>query len=159
MFIKSLTPLFFLSAMSVGAVAAANDPPPPAPPYGAPITLGQAKAVAAAVDAELAREKIDGAVIAVVQPDGSLVYFEKMDHSTYVSNEFALAKARTAAVTLHATGGFGPGMSSPPLPDLIGLPGGVPIVVGGKTIGAVGVSGVEGGGDGKVAAIGAEALK
>ena len=79
-------------------------------------TLAQAKRVAAVADAELKRRKIVGAVIAVVQPDGSLVYFEKMDKSTYVSNEFALAKARTAAITLHATGGSCPGTSSPAPP-------------------------------------------
>ena len=158
MFLKSLTSLLFLSAMTAGANAAASAPPPPSPPYGPPITLAQAKTVASAADAELVREKNDGAVIAIVQPDGSLVYFEKMDKSTYVSNDFALAKARTAATTLHATGGFGPGMSAPPLPGLIGLPGGVPIVIGGKTVGAIGVSGTEGQ-DAKVAAIGAAAVK
>ncbi|MDE3114908.1 MAG: heme-binding protein [Pseudomonadota bacterium] len=139
----TISALFSLAlAMEVQAAPAA--PPPPSPPYGAPISLAQAKQVATAADAELKRRKMDGAVIAVVQPDGSLVYFEKMDKASYVSNEFALAKARTAAITLHATGGFGPGMSAPPLPDLVGLPGGVPIVIGGKTVGAIGVSGAEG---------------
>ncbi len=148
-----------LLTSAAGAAPAAPSPAaPPSPPYGAPITLAEAKTVAAAADAALAREKIDSAVIAIVQPDGSLVFFEKMDGSTYVSIEFAQAKARTAAITRHATGGMGPPGGAPPLPDLIGLPGGVPIVIGGKTVGAIGVSGVEGG-DAKVAETAAAAVK
>ena len=156
--LKTVTISALFSLALVMGAEAAPPVPAPAPPYGAPITLAQAKKVAAAAEAEIARRKAEGAVIAVVQPDGSLVYFEKMDGSTYVSNEFALGKARTAAITLRATGGFGPGVTVPPLPDLVGLPGGVPIVIGGKTVGAIGVSGVEGG-DGAVAALAAASMK
>jgi glc operon protein GlcG len=125
-----------------------------APAYGPPITLAQAKRLLAAAEAQAAKMHAEGAVFAIVQPSGALVLFEKMDASTYVSIEFAQAKARTAAITRRATGG-GPG-GPPPTPDLIGLPGGLPIVVSGRTIGAIGVSGVEGGGD---TAIGQAALQ
>jgi glc operon protein GlcG len=135
----------------------AGAPPQVAPAYGASITLAQAKKVIAAAEAEAAKMHADGAVFAVVQPSGALVLFEKMDESTYVSIEIAQAKAHTAAITRRATGWSPPG--GPPLPDLIGLPGGVPIVVNGRTVGAIGVSGVEGGGDAAIAQAASGALQ
>jgi glc operon protein GlcG len=153
--------LFFSAALS-GAPAQsaeppAGAPPQPAPVYGSNITLAQAKKVLAAAEAQAAKVHAEGAVFAIVQPSGALVLFEKMDDSTYVSIEFAQAKARTAAITRRATGG-GPG-GSPPTPDLIGLAGGLPIVVNGRTIGAIGVSGVEGGGDTAIAQAAIRALE
>jgi glc operon protein GlcG len=138
--------LLLVAAFSGARIQAAEPPaapPDPAPVYGSNITLAQAKRVLAAAEAQAAKMHAGGAVFAIVQPGGTLVLFEKMDDSSYVSIEFAQAKARTAAITRRATGG-GPG-GAPPMPDLIGLPGGLPIVVKGRTIGAIGVSGVEGG--------------
>ncbi len=125
------------------ATAAAQPPPQAAPPYGPPITLAQAKQIAHAAAQAARRAGATGDVIAIVQPDGSLVYFEKFDAATYASIEFAQAKARTAAV-LRMPSGPGPNNGAPPLPDLIGLPGGLPIVIDGRTVGAIGVSGTEG---------------
>jgi uncharacterized protein GlcG (DUF336 family) len=120
-------------------------PLPLAPPYGTPITLSQARKAASIVEAEAARLGNKRVVIAVVDPSGLLVLFEKMDEATNVSVQFAIAKARTAAIGRRETSmAFG---LDTPLPDLISLPGGVPIVVGDRTIGAIGVSGVESGGD------------
>jgi glc operon protein GlcG len=152
----------FLAAMLCGAPAQSAEPPAGAPPqpaplYGSNITLAQAKKVLAAAEAQAAKMHANGAVFAIVQPSGALVLFEKMDDSTYVSIEFAQAKARTAAIARRPTGGA-PGVS-PPAPDLIGLPGGLPIVVDGRTIGAIGVSGVEGGGDTAVAQAAIRALE
>lgn len=120
-------------------------PPPPkmAPPYGAPLSLVQAKRIAQAAEQAARSAGLSSAVIAIVQPDGSLVYFEKLDGATYASVEFAQAKARTAAV-LRIPSGPGPNNGAPPLPSLIGLPGGLPIVISGRTVGAIGVSGSEG---------------
>jgi glc operon protein GlcG len=164
---KTMRPLAAIAlAVSLAGPAAADLPPPPtteaSPPYGTPITLAQAKKIAAAAEAEALKAGAGGAVIAIVQPDGSLVYFEKLDLSTYVSIEFAQEKARTAAITRHATGGWGPKGGDPsPVPSLIALPGGLPIVVDGKTIGAIGVSGAEAPGtnDVKVAEAALAALK
>lgn len=128
---------------STAAIAAPPPPPPIAPAYGPPISLAAAKKIAHAAEAAARRAGAAGDVIAIVQPDGSLVYFEKLDRATYASIEFAQAKARTAAV-LRMASGPGPNNGAPPLPDLIGLPGGLPIVIGGKTVGAIGVSGTEG---------------
>ena len=152
----------FLAAALCGSPAQPAEPPAaaapqPAPVYGSNITLAQAKKVLAAAEAQAAKLHAEGAVFAIVQPNGALVLFEKMDDSTYVSIEFAQAKARTAAIARRATGGA-PG-SSPPAPDLIGLPGGLPIVVNGRTIGAIGVSGVEAGGDTAIAQAAIRALE
>jgi glc operon protein GlcG len=158
---QTVTALFvvavFFGAGTPAAEPSAAAPPEPAPVYGSNITLAQAKRVLAAAEAQAAKVHADGAVFAIVQPSGALVLFEKMDDSSYVSIEFAQAKARTAAITRRATGG-GPG-GAPPMPDLIGLPGGLPIVVKGRTIGAIGVSGVEGGGDAAIAQAAIHALE
>ncbi len=151
-----------LTAALCGAPAQSAEPPPGAPPqpaplYGSNITLAQAKKVLAAAEALAVKMHSNGAVFAIVQPSGALVLFEKMDDSTYVSIEFAQAKARTAAIARRATGGM-PG-GPPPTPDLIGLPGGLPIVVDGRTIGAIGVSGVEGGGETAIAQAAIRALE
>ena len=134
-----------LASCLLASTAVAAQPPPAkaAPPYGRPITLAQAKTIAHAAARAARRAGATGDVIAIVQPDGSLVYFEKFDRATYASIEFAQAKARTAAV-LRMPSGPGPNGGAPPLPDLIGLPGGLPIVIHGRTIGAIGVSGTEG---------------
>ena len=129
---------------SVGPASAMPPPGPPAPFYGPNITLAQAKAVMAAAVAEATKRHARSAVFAIVQPNGTLVLFERMDEATYISNDFALAKARTAALTRHASGS-GPGGGAPPVPGLISLPGGLPIIIDGHTVGALGVSGVEGG--------------
>lgn len=118
----------------VGAVGqtppAAGGPPLPSPSYGSPIGLSQAKLAATAVEHLAGTLGFDGVTIAIVQPDGNLVLFEKMDDSTYASIQFALAKARTAAISQRATGPSR--MGGPPLPDMIALPGGLPIVVNGR---------------------------
>jgi glc operon protein GlcG len=157
--------LGIICLVSVSATAEPPSVPPPqvqAPPYGAPIPLELAKKAAAAAEKEARSVGENGAAIAVVQPNGALVYFEKMDESTYVAIEFAQVKAFTAAVTRHATGGWGPNATFPsPDPKLTTLPGGFPIVIGGRTVGAIGVSGVhaQGSDDVRVAAAGLKAVE
>jgi len=140
---RTILPAALLASTAAIAGPPPSPPPQMAPAYGPPITLAQAKAIAHAAEAAALRAGAFGDVIAIVQPDGSLVYFEKLDRATYVSIEFAQAKARTAAVMRMQTGP-GPHNESPPLPNLIGLQGGLPIVIGGRTVGAIGVSGTEG---------------
>lgn len=117
--------------------------PGPSPAYGMPITLMQAEKVLGAAKAEAARLKSTGNAIAVVDTHGELVAFERMDDSTFHSVEYAQIKARGAARLRRAS-------ATPPaemaaaltaMPDFVSMPGGIPIVVDGKTIGAVGVSG------------------
>jgi glc operon protein GlcG len=117
----------------------------PAPTYGAPISLDSAQRIVEAARAKALTMGFPGCTIAIAAPDGSLVLFEKMDGTTYVSIQFAIAKARTAAISRRPTGPAPDGTMTVPSPDLIALPGGLPILSGGHTIGAIGVSGTEGG--------------
>jgi len=119
-----------------------------APGYGADISAAAAKKVAAGVIAECQKNGWNVAV-AVVDTHGTLVYFERMDDTQYGSVRIAIAKAKAAATFRRPTRVFADVINkgSPAtatLPGVVGSPGGVPIVVGGKIIGAAGVSGVTG---------------
>jgi glc operon protein GlcG len=113
------------------------------PPYGMAITLAQAEKVIAAGRAEAARLKSTVNAIAVTDTHGELVAFIRMDDSTVHSIEFAQIKARGAARSRRVTATPPPEMVAAlaTMPDFVALPGGIPIVVDGKTVGAVGVSG------------------
>ncbi|HEY7239574.1 MAG TPA: heme-binding protein [Burkholderiales bacterium] len=134
-------------------------------PYGEPIKLEQAKKVA---DAALAESMKRGwaMCIAVVSPSGDLVYFEKMDDCQYASVQIAQHKARAAARYRRPTvvferllgkGDFFSYLTT--LDDFIGSRGGNPIVVGGKIIGAIGVSGGSGSQDDTISQAGAKVAK
>src|SRR6266540_3597449 len=85
-------------AFLLGTSAQAQQPTPTPPPdYGAPITLDQAKEAAAAAQAE-AKKNGWRMAIAVVDPGGYLVYFERSDGSQNASVALAEAKARTSAL-------------------------------------------------------------
>ena len=66
-------------------------------PYGEPINLETAKKVAAAAIAEAEKRNWNTLCIAVVNPSGDLVYFEKQDNCQYASIGISQHKARTAA--------------------------------------------------------------
>src|SRR6266850_2574630 len=74
--------------------AAAPAPPPPAPPYGAPIGLEDARKAAAAAIAEAGKMGTNPMAVAVVDPAGYLVNFERMDNTQYGSIQVAIDKAR-----------------------------------------------------------------
>lgn len=136
--------------------------PPPAHPHGMPITLEQARRVAAAAEAE-ARNNGWTMAIAVSEPTGALVYFAKMDNTQYGSIEIALAKARTAAQFRRPTQMFNDALANGHLffltfPEISAAPGGLPLVHEGKLIGAIGVSGGAGHQDDTCAQAGAAAL-
>jgi glc operon protein GlcG len=134
------------------------------PDYGPPITIEQAKAVAAAAVAE-ARKNNYRMAIAIVASTGELVYFEKMDGTQMASIELSLGKARTAVMFRQPSkifyeqslGGNMAFMSFPERP--VASEGGIPIVISGKLIGAIGVSGGLAYQDGAVATVGASAAK
>src|SRR5258706_14753749 len=134
-------------------------------PYGHTITLAEAKKVA---DAALAESTKRGwpMCIAVVGPSGDLVYFVKMDDCQYASISIAQHKARASAkyrrptVVFERLLGRGPFFSYlATLDDVIASRGGNPLVVGGKVIGAIGVSGGTGSQDDVVSLAGVAALK
>jgi glc operon protein GlcG len=134
-------------------------------PYGEPIKLEDAKKVADAALAEATKRNWP-LCIAVAGPTGDLVYFVKMDDCQYASIEISQHKARVAAryrrptVNFERLMGKGPFFSYlPTLDGFIGSRGGNPIVVGGKIVGAIGVSGGTGSQDDTVSMAGAAALK
>jgi glc operon protein GlcG len=118
------------------------------PDYGPSVTLTQAKKVAAGVIAECTKNGWNVAV-AIVDPHGFLVYFERMENTQYASMDIAIGKARAAATYRRPTRVFADtinkgGPATATLPGVFASPGGVPLMVDGKVIGATGVSGVTG---------------
>ncbi len=139
-------------------------PGPKLPPYGPSITLAQAKKVA---DAALAPAREHGwtVVAAVVDPGGHLVYLEKLDQTQVGSVLIAEDKARSAAIFKRPTKMFqerlargGDGLLVLRLNGAVPVEGGVPIVVGGVLIGALGISGGSSAEDEACAEAGAAAL-
>jgi uncharacterized protein GlcG (DUF336 family) len=118
------------------------------PDYGTAINISSAKKVAAATIAECQKNSWNVAV-AIVDTHGALLYFERMENTQYASNDIAIGKARAAATYQRPTRAFADAINkgSPAVMSLGGIyasPGGVPIFVDGKVVGAVGVSGVTG---------------
>jgi glc operon protein GlcG len=157
-------------------MAAPTPPPAPAPvpdqmpwdvPYGASITAEKAAKAVAATIAEASKSPRNWKLaIAVVDPNGELVYFQKMDQTQVASVGIAIGKARTAArfrrpseifANLMQTpaGSFAPTLD----PTLVASPGGIPLVEGGKIIGAIGCSGATGPQDLVACKAGAETIK
>jgi uncharacterized protein GlcG (DUF336 family) len=104
-------------------------------------------------------------VIAIVDPGGYLVYLEKMDQTQVGSVAIAEQKARSAAIFKRPTKMFqdrlargGDGLLVLRLQDAIPVEGGLPIVLDGKLIGALGVSGGSSAEDEACAEAGARAL-
>lgn len=124
--------------------------------YGDPVTLAQARRIADAAR-EAAAAKGWTMAFAIVDPSGALVLFEKMDGTQNGSVEVAVAKARTSALFRRPTRVFSDAVGSGrtqvmSLPNVVAIEGGVPIVVGGRVVGALGVSGATSEQDGEVAA-------
>jgi uncharacterized protein GlcG (DUF336 family) len=115
--------------------------------YGSPIRLEAAKrAAAAALDA--ARRNTWTMAVAVVDTSGELVYFEKMDDTQNGSVRVAQAKARSAALFKRPTKAFQDTLTASPdgvrilgLEGAVPVEGGVPLVMEGLIVGAIGVSG------------------
>jgi glc operon protein GlcG len=137
-------------------------------PYGETINLANAKKAADAAAAEVSKRNWKEAFcISVVSPSGDLVYFMKGDNCQYASIDISQHKARAAAryrrptvvfERLLAKGGYFAYL--PTLGDaFIASRGGNPLVVGGKIIGAIGVSGGTGSQDDTISQAGAAALK
>ena len=134
-------------------------------PYGPPIGVENAKKAAAAALAEAVKNHWNMAV-AVVDPNGTLVYYEKMDNTQLGSANVSVEKARSAALFKRPTKAFqdgvaagGPGLRILGLPGAVPVEGGVPIIADGKIIGAIGVSGDSSDNDGKCALAGAATIK
>jgi uncharacterized protein GlcG (DUF336 family) len=157
-----VTVLLFSSVL-VGAQQPAA-PPPPQISYGAPISLEQAKKVIAAAEGE-AKKNNWNMVIAVLDSGANLVMLERMDGTQLGSIEVAKDKAYSAVLYRRPTkvlqdvlekGGLN--LRVLKLSGALPFEGGIPILVDGKIIGAVGVSGGASEQDAQVAKAGADAL-
>jgi glc operon protein GlcG len=131
-------------------------------PYGAPIGVETARKLA---QAAIAEGKKNGWAVAaaVVDPGGALVYFERIDGTQSGSSEVAQLKARSAAAFKRPTKAFEEAVASGRtavlgLPGAIPLEGGIPLVIDGKIVGAIGVSGATSQQDGVCAKAGADLL-
>jgi glc operon protein GlcG len=132
--------------------------------YGPNITLAQAKKVLAAAEAEAVKQNFPMA-IAIVDTGDNLVAYAKLDHTQNASVTISQGKARTAVnfkrptkALQDAVAGGGVGLRTLTLDGVVAAEGGVPIIVNGQVIGAIGVSGMTSEQDGLVAAAGIAAL-
>jgi len=109
------------------------------------LTLDGAKKVAAAAEAE-ARRQNEGAVIAIVDDGGNLIFLERLDETFPAGAKISIGKARTAALFKKPTSFFediihNGRTAMVAVEDFTPLQGGVPIEVNGAIVGAIGVSG------------------
>ncbi len=96
---------------------------------------------------------------AVIEPNGQLVAFERMDGVQYGSIQVAQDKGRAAALFLRPTTALASQFTASPagvsvlsMTGAVPIAGGVPIVMGGRMVGALGVSGGTPQQDGEIAA-------
>jgi glc operon protein GlcG len=136
----------------------------PMPPYGAPITLDQAKRVMAAAELEAAKNSWQVA-ITILDSGGNLVMFHKFDNTQLSATTTSEGKARTSLefklpskALDDAIAAGGAGMRLLALKDITPLQGGILIQLNGAIVGAIGVSGALSAQDEQVAAAGAAML-
>ena len=123
------------------------------------LTLEGAKKIAAAAEAEAVKNKWNVAV-AIVDDGGNLIYFQRMDGTQVASLDIAPFKARGAIGFKRPTKEFEDRVAKGAaqvlnVPWMAPVEGGLPLVVAGEFVGAIGVSGVTSQQDGVVAAAGA----
>ena len=162
----------FAHAIALAALAAvpaiAQQPaapaPPPTTPYGTPITLDAAKKAMAAAEAEAMKNNWPLAIV-IVDSGGNLVMLHKLDNTQYGSIRIAEGKARTALDFRRLTKVFEDGVAGGGIGlrilslGVTAAEGGLPIVVDGKIVGAIGASGALSTQDAQAAQAGADALK
>ena len=151
-------------AAVVPALAQQPVPTGATPPYGPPISLDQAKRVMAASELEAAKNSWQVA-ITILDSGGNMVMFHKVDNAQLSAITTSEGKARTALefklpskALDDAIAAGGAGMRLLALKDITPLQGGLLVLVDGKIIGAVGVSGALSSQDEQVAKAGADAL-
>src|SRR6185295_3187351 len=130
--------------------------------YGPSINLENAKKVAAAALAEVRKNNW---TVAVVDANGDLVYYEKMDDTPIGSTVVCQEKARSAARFKRPTKAFqdmltqgGEGLRVFGIKGAVPVDGGLPITMGGKVVGGVGLSGGTSAQDGQCAKAGVDAV-
>ena len=169
---KSLVKLLVVVSFAIAGLCRAQSATPAAQPpslyltpYGPPITLEAAKKVASAAQAEAMRNHWL-MTVAVVDPAGNLVYYERTDNSQAASSKVAIEKARSAAIYKRPTKAFqdalakgGVAMRLLSLDGALPVEGGVPLISAGRIVGAIGVSGDLSENDAQCATVAAQELK
>ena len=157
--VRCLAAVLVAFCAMVGAVAQMPNP------YGAPISLENARKAAVPALAEAAKNNWTMAV-AIVDPGGNLVYYEKMDNTQLGSATVAIDKARSAALFKRPTKALqdalaagGDGLRILRLQGAVPVEGGIPLLMDGKIVGAIGVSGGTSAQDGQCAKAGADIVK
>lgn len=160
---KSL-PVKFLVALMLAFCSLNAVPQMTSNPYGPPVSVDTAKKAAAAALAE-ARKNNWTMAVAVVDPNGDLVYYEKMDNTQLGSSQVSIDKARSAARFKRPTKAFqdglaagGAGLRILGIEGAVPVEGGIPIMLDGKIAGAIGVSGDTSDHDGACSQAGANAV-
>ena len=126
------------------------------------LSLKGAKTIAAAAETEATANKWN-VVIAIVDDGGHLIYLQRIDNAPTGSIRVSQSKARTSAAFKRPSSVFDKMASARPaltsIPDAIFLEGGIPVVLDGRVVGAVGVSGASSEQDAQMAEAGIGALK
>lgn len=130
--------------LALCSVAAQSQTPPPVG-YGPPILLGDAQRMIER-GIKLGEAKKLKLAFAVVEPSGELVAFARMEDVPYAASHVAQQKARSAARFRLPTAEFESRVQGGRTvlltsDEVIAVGGGVPVVVNGRVIGAIGVSG------------------
>jgi len=157
--LRSLTVIALATGLLAAGAAFAQQPPASPPdlnaipeqmpfniPFGTPISVDRAQGLVQAAAAE-AKKRNWAMNISVVDPNGDLIAFERMDGAQLASISISQHKARTAARYRRPTVAFENAVQKfgfnyiLTLDDVIASRGGIPLVEGGKLIGAIGCSG------------------
>jgi uncharacterized protein GlcG (DUF336 family) len=126
------------------------------------LTLEDCKRISAAAEAE-AKKNNWNVCVATVDDGGHLLHLFRMDGATPANSRIAIEKGRTAAETRRSTAMWedrikGGRIAMLKMPGVTPVQGGLPIVIDGECIGAVGVSGVQSHEDEQIAKAGIAAL-
>jgi glc operon protein GlcG len=126
------------------------------------LTLEDCKRISAAAEAEAKRNNWN-VCVAIVDDGGHLLHLFRMDGATPANSRIAIAKGRTSAETRRSTAMWEERIKAGrtamlKMPGITPVQGGLPIVIDGECIGAVGVSGVQSHEDEQIAKAGIAAL-
>jgi glc operon protein GlcG len=161
--VSTASGIAFLLTASAGAQQAAPTAPQAPLPYGMPISLALAKKVADAAEAEAKRTGFPSGIV-IVGPNGEAIFEEKMDNSNNSVIMAAEQKARGAVLYRRPSKFFQDRMAQAPfVTQLAGVSvigGGIPLVIDGHIVGAIGLSGAPSSdSDAQAAQAGADVLK
>lgn len=160
----SKSSIMLLRAVLIGCIVVGSASAQMPNPYGPPIQLEDAKRAATSAFAE-ARKNNWTMAVAIIDLSGNLVYFEKMDNTQLATAQVLIQKARSAAIYKRPTKALqdalaagGAGLRILRLEGAVPAEGGIPLVVDGKIIGAIGLSADTSDYDNQCAKVGADAL-